>query len=561
VSSGREKILVIEPEESSRQVLVELLGDAGYDVIVAGSGQDGFEAASTAGVDLLILDADVSQVDCCDVLTRLKGSAATQDIRVVLLASGGAAERARALDLGADDVASPSCEPAELLARIRAQLRTRRSVQQMRERLRLSEESQEIAQTAFQALAVTEKMKRDAFSLGRALKIGVSASFLVVLVMAGIFFLFSRRAVKETTAAYGVIAQLERGLSKQEDLLARARKTREEMDRAAAGSLEEQRRQLEKQSAELQAQMGSARSEDVAALRRQIRENETRVKRLESEGKIAQNIIRSYAPSVCLLHVVVAFRHKETGRRLRYAGLNPQGEPLQDSEGNPIFDLEGRGPEVLANFFGTGFLVAGGGRILTNRHVVEPWWKNDELNAVTQQGFEPEISEISSYFPDMPHASGVEIQKISPDQDLAIVRGDSGELNRSVPAMDSRSEAAGTGQSVVLLGYPTGLDAILARAGDEMVRSIVTSSGGSPKQIVEELARRGLIRPISTQGHIGDVLPDKIVYDAQTTSGGSGGPLFNAEGKVIGVNYGVVAGFGGSNFGIPIRYAEPLLPH
>jgi hypothetical protein len=40
---------------------------------------------------------------------------------------------------------------------------------------------------------------------------------------------------------------------------------------------------------------------------------------------------------------------------------------------------------------------------------------------------------------------------------------------------------------------------------------------------MEGLARRHLIRPITTQGHMGDVLPDKIVYDAQTTSGGSGG--------------------------------------
>jgi S1-C subfamily serine protease len=74
-----------------------------------------------------------------------------------------------------------------------------------------------------------------------------------------------------------------------------------------------------------------------------------------------------------------------------------------------------------------------------------------------------------------------------------------------------------------------------------------------------ELARRSLIRPLSTQGHIGDVLSDKIVYDAQTTSGGSGGPLFNSQGKVIGVNYAIVRGFGGSNLAIPIRYVEPLL--
>src|ERR1019366_4596199 len=46
-----------------------------------------------------------------------------------------------------------------------------------------------------------------------------------------------------------------------------------------------------------------------------------------------------------------------------------------------------------------------------------------------------------------------------------------------------------------------------------------------------------LIHPIITQGHIGDILPDKIVFDAQTTNGGSGGPLFNRQGKGIGVTY------------------------
>jgi serine protease Do len=64
---------------------------------------------------------------------------------------------------------------------------------------------------------------------------------------------------------------------------------------------------------------------------------------------------------------------------------------------------------------------------------------------------------------------------------------------------------------------------------------------------------------VNTQGHIGDVLPDKIIYDAQTASGGSGSPLFNAQGKVIGVNFAVMRDFGGSNFAIPVRYAMALL--
>ncbi len=49
------------------------------------------------------------------------------------------------------------------------------------------------------------------------------------------------------------------------------------------------------------------------------------------------------------------------------------------------------------------------------------------------------------------------------------------------------------------------------------------------------------------------------MYEAQTTAGGSGGPLLSLEGKVIGVTFAVVRGFGGSNFGVPIQHAQPLL--
>jgi len=132
-------------------------------------------------------------------------------------------------------------------------------------------------------------------------------------------------------------------------------------------------------------------------------------------------------------------------------------------------------------------------------------------------------------------------------------------LKRATLAIDTSKAGATPGEPIVLMGYATGLAALLARTDEETSQKILSSSGTDISQVLDELARRNLIRPLITQGHIGDVLSDKIVFDAQTTSGGSGGPLFNQQGKVIGVTFAVLNGFGGSNFGIPIRFSEPLL--
>jgi S1-C subfamily serine protease len=392
--------------------------------------------------------------------------------------------------------------------------------------MQLAEEGQKIAHTAFDALAVTEKMAQDASSLDRRLKIGVSAVFLIALVMAAIYFLFARNTQQSLQRTTAVIARLERGLMHQEDLMTQARKLREEQGAASA------------ESADRLQKAGEA---------------------AQPENDSTAGFIHEDVQSVCLLHVSVAFRNQQTGQRLRYAGLNQQGEPLQDSDGNPILTLEGNGPEVKLDVFGTGFPVSSDGRIITNHHVAEPWWKNDEMSALTNEGFQAEISSIHAYFPGDPRAFTAEIEGVSKDADLATMRVQLQDLKRPVLSIDSSKAAAVPGEPIVLMGYATGLAAILARTDEDTAQQIVKQSGGDPSQILGELARRNLIHPLITQGHIGDVLPDKIVFDAQTTSGGSGGPLFNREGKVIGVTYAVLQGFGGSNFGIPIRFSEPLL--
>jgi S1-C subfamily serine protease len=239
--------------------------------------------------------------------------------------------------------------------------------------------------------------------------------------------------------------------------------------------------------------------------------------------------------------------------------VTSSGEPTTDEHNNPLVSLTGNGPEVHLDVFGTGFLVSTSGQILTNHHVAEPWWQNDDLKEMLDQGLEPVIAEMTAYFPGVPHGIAITTEKISSAADVAVVKGNISELEIKQITLADGNRSAVSGGPVVLLGYPTALDAILARAGAETLRSIATASKGDPKQVMEELARRKLIRPIATQGHIGDVLLDKIVYDAQTTSGGSGGPLFNNEGKVIGINFAMVREFGGSNFAIPVGFGKSLL--
>jgi response regulator RpfG family c-di-GMP phosphodiesterase len=533
----------------------QLLSEAGYSLTFADSQLDAMHRLQAAPPDVFLLAASSGSTSCNEAIAVAKSH--SPSTRIIVLSQGGAEDRARALDVGADDVISSPWTNGELLARIRMQMRQKSTLDKLEEKSRLAEESFGVAQTAFQALAVTEKMTRDAFSLERILKIGVLALFGLALVISGIFFLYSHRAEKETKRAYGEIAQLERSVQTETQLLASARKLR---DDPANADMIQQKEQLQKQSEELKQKLAAQSGNGSEDLRHQLEETTNRLAKIEGQSQAAESIIRSYAPSVGLIHVAVAFNEKSSGRRLRYGGTDSDGSPLKDSDGNPVYTTEGRGPEVRADFFGTGFIV-GEGKILTNHHVVQPWWENDELASAMKQGLEPVIAEMAIYFPNELNGIPVGISQISQDADLALIHGDLSELKRPILKLDASKEAAVSGDALISVGYATGLDAILARAGDQTVEEIVKASAGDPKLVLIELAKRKLIRPLVTQGHVGDVLPDKIVYDAQTTSGGSGGPLLNRQGGVIGVTFAIVKGFGGSNFGVPIRFALPLVKH
>jgi DNA-binding response OmpR family regulator/S1-C subfamily serine protease len=556
LSSSLENVLLVSADAELRDRLRGLLEAEAYAVTPADSPETASSVIRGADFGHIVIVADgLSDSAIRGLLTFPQSSTVDDRPRILLLTRGDSAQRALWMDQGADDVLSIPWDEQELLARMRAQLRQKRAFLDLERRVRNAEESYQVSQTAFQALAVTEKMTRDAFSLERILKIGVGTLLGLAIVIAAIFFVFSHKAEKESRRAYTLISQLEHNVQNEQQLLASARRLRGD---PANTDLLQQKEQLQQQAEALRKKISAPDGADVTELRHQLAEATGRLTKLEGSSQAAEVVIRDYAPSVCLLHVSVAFNEKDSGRRLRYGGIDADGTPLKDSDGNTVYTTEGRAPEVRADFFGSGF-IAGEGKILTNHHVVQPWWMNNELSDAVKQGLEPVIADMTAYFPGVTNGVPVGISQISQDADLAVVHGDLSELKRPVLKLDNRKEAAVSGDALISFGYATGIDAILARAGDETVTEIVKVSGGDPKLILAELARRKLIRPLVTQGHVGDVLADKIVYDAQTTSGGSGGPLLNRQGGVIGVTFAVVRGFGGSNFGVPIRFASPLL--
>jgi DNA-binding response OmpR family regulator/S1-C subfamily serine protease len=541
------KLLVVESDDNLRGHIIAVLNDAGFEVSTNYGG--GMKAVLAFEPDVVVLGADPPQLDCCNLLSEIKASKHTHKIRVVMLSPGGSAERSWGLDLGADDVLSLPFESHELLSRIRSQLRNKYLSDEFGERLRLAEENRNATEQV--VTAVNEGR--------RTLRFGRLATIAVVIVAAVVLFLLYRRTQDQNTRVYAAITRLQTGVLTQQQLMERSRLAREDGERSPSQASDPQKIQLLKKSEDLRSQIAISKRENVGVLQNQLTLVESRLLKLETEGKVAQTIIQSYEPSVCLIHVVLAFRDHVSGLRLHYAGLTSSGDPTTDEHSNPLLSLTGNGPEVHLDVFGTGFLASASGQILTNHHVAEPWWQNDELKEMLDQGLEPVIAEMAAYFPGISHGIAINTEKISSAADVAVVRGNVSELGIKQIALADGRRSAVSGGPVVLLGYPTALGAILARAGVETLQSIATSTKGDPKQVMEELARRNLIRPVITQGHIGDVLPDKIVYDAQTSSGGSGGPLFNNEGKVIGINFAMVREFGGSNFAIPVGYGKSLL--
>lgn len=262
-----------------------------------------------------------------------------------------------------------------------------------------------------------------------------------------------------------------------------------------------------------------------------------KVKIFELERSVAEDIIKNYSGGVCFIQGSFYFYDEVTNE--------------------PIFSMGREGMKGYNEYTGTGFLVSADGLILTNRHIAEPWWEMQKMPYIhIGPTIKPRFEVFRAFFPDIKKPFDLKVEKLSDEVDVALLRITMRGEKIPVLEVDYTERGSVVGDPMLLLGYPAGVGAIFAKTDPEIVKHIANLPF---IPLVQELSNWGLIKPLSTQGHLSDIMYNRIVYDAQTTAGGSGGPIFNRKGKVIGINYGIFPGFRGSNFGVPICHGIKLI--
>jgi S1-C subfamily serine protease len=294
-------------------------------------------------------------------------------------------------------------------------------------------------------------------------------------------------------------------------------------------------------------------SEDLANLRAQL---EKRVDALEARSVASRKIIAAASKSIVFVQGSYSYFDEESNRPLRYVGLDSTGEPYATAEG-PAVTLDGDGPIVELQYTGTAFVIGAQDLLITNRHVAVPWENNPAHELFAAMGLVPKFERFIGYLPGVEKPFDVQLIAASDDADIAVLR--CAAAPSGVRLLVTGSNPVHPGDEVIVMGYPTGVRAMLARTDTKFLDEIREAGNLDFWVVVERLSAASLITPLASRGIVGQVTPDAVVYDAETTRGGSGGPVLNMRGEVIAINTAIMPEFGGSNIGVPMARITPVL--
>lgn len=209
-----------------------------------------------------------------------------------------------------------------------------------------------------------------------------------------------------------------------------------------------------------------------------------------------------------------------TTQRVRVTNNNPfAGTPFDGLFGNRRGSSNGAQTRE-AQSLGSGFIISADGYVVTNNHVVAPGNRNSTIESITV--IMPDRTEYDATLVGRDAASDIAVLKISAKKPLPFVKfGD--------------SNSARVGDWVIAIGNPFGL-------------------GGT--------VTTGILSAIHRNTGQGGAYDRFLQTDASINRGNSGGPMFDLNGNVIGINNAIISPTGGNvgiGFAIPAEVAAPIV--
>jgi two-component system cell cycle response regulator DivK len=114
------RILVVEDQEDNRQILRDLLTNAGFDMVEAENGEEAIASAQASRPDLILMDIQLPILDGYEATRRIKADPNLKSIPIIVVTSyalSGDEEKARLA--GCDDHVAKPFSPRQLLAKIK----------------------------------------------------------------------------------------------------------------------------------------------------------------------------------------------------------------------------------------------------------------------------------------------------------------------------------------------------------------------------------------------------------------------------------------------------------